>query len=317
MHIRFKNKNKLKFDKQLTFLLLKISINTAIERNVQRCMIGALRYNKSWLTPIIIEKTFNEANLSNFVLEERPNDLAILPDGKWVAVNFSFNGISIYDRDFKLIKKIDFDLCDLYRIATNGLNIIYFTEISERFVAMLDIDLNCIKKYSSAEHCSEEDKINPYGICYEKNHVYFCDCNNRCIVQLTSDLVYVKSFKLDYAPWVIKSVINTICIKGKDLYELCFYDIETFVLKQKYTYERNVMNGYGRLSVIGSYFYETLTNLEKLNVYDDNGAFIKDIDISRVTKHINTKDIFINESNNELFISSYFKKVILVLKTQC
>lgn len=178
----------------------------------------------------------------------------------------------LYDDKFKLIKKVlgvDNQLIEVYGMACDSIkNRIYITDYQNDQVIMMDSELKKVKAVGiqGTEKCEFDT---PAGICYENNYLFVCDRKNKRIQVFTSELEFDELYNLEYEPCFIKVIGSVACVSpiSHNYNYIYFYDSDNFTIKFKY--EGHI----GRISAIGSYFYEFSFN-GKIYVYDDQGNML-------------------------------------------
>lgn len=233
-------------------------------------MIGRVAnfYDPLWLNHEIIEEALNKTREIGRKLEQtsEPTDICVLPNNILaVASMFGYN-ISLYDDELNLIRiveKIGNDQIRPFALATDNKTRIYMTNsINYDSILITDLEFNEIADPSYL-------KLELYGICFAHDHVYSCDFGNNCIIKLTPELDLIEKYNVNYSPWLIKVINNTVIIKSGNTKELYFYDIDKFQLMHKYE------ECYGRISVINGLFYDIIFEQNKMNIFKENGEFIK------------------------------------------
>ena len=142
----------------------------------------------------------------------------------------------------------------------------------------------------------------PFDALYQNSFLYVCDTGNKRIQKFTSDLAYLRSFKLDYFP-IQMLILNNLAIIRDDKNYLHFHYLETFKLKRKSISK-------GLAGILGKsiyqidkdfvYFYDSDANLtSKTKLYSDyefdkgvTCVFNKDIIITNQTKLVLIRNLF-------------------------
>lgn len=249
-------------------------------------------------------------------LNIQPSELCILPDGSLCITNYSYNepkgSITLYNRDLNIIETIN--QIDNKPIKPFGMVLnkdrLYISDLCSHSVIMTDFKFKKIKSFGS--HGVGTDQLDaPYGVDYANDFIYVCDNNNKRIVKLSSDLDFIGLFNLQYFPWLVKALKETLFVVSGRSTELCFYNIETFELKYKYDYY------IGRISVFKSCFYHVNSNNKTVNVFDEDGKLIDSININGMSDHVTyCWDGCMMQFHDDLLISCYQKSKLLTLKTQ-
>lgn len=270
----------------------------------------------------VLFERINDAKLEIIDMNNvQPVDICVLSDGNLLSLNFDQANLTVYDKDFNLIKTID--KANNIQLKPSGVasddeQRIYITNLYDHSVIMFDTQLNFIKSYGSFG--ANKNQLNyPNGICYSNNHVYVCDCNNERVQILTSDLNLIKSELIGYCPWKICIIGETACVSCAYGSELCFYSLNNFMLKHRYS------NGFCRLIAFNSVFYEFIVylklpdgrcvNEKRLNCYNNEGKFMKSINLEKFKEYfVNGWDACVVYFNKTILISSYSKSKLLKLK---
>ena len=247
---------------------------------------------------------------------KRIHDLGISPSGieliddQIVLANLFDKCLTIYDKEFKLIKRIDEINGEDFEpmgIASNSKDrIIYICDFSNLRITMTDFDFNFIKSVSSFAAENNEFSFSS-DICYKSDTLYICDYLNSQIQVYSKDLDFLKSTKLDYKPWKIKASNSIICVmssaSSRGIY---FYNLKDF------SFIRSYEHGKGRISQIDSSFCEFNHETKIFYCFDENGILKEEITLTGTDNLLtNISDgTFIRMDECILLISNSQKKII-------
>lgn len=227
--------------------------------------IGEINYtNNDRLFTRLRSKTYK-----TIYLNVSASDVCELPNGNLLVSSYNNSNITIYDKNFKLIRVVDRINGQSFNplsAATNDIDKVYISHCQNNRIIMTDIDLNFIK-YSTI---STNDFGDPYGICYFNSFVYVCDYRNRRIHKFNSQLEQHVSYVIDIDPRQIQIIGNLACIRNSRI-SIGFYDLKTFQFKHKYT-------GHGGdILALNSNFIEHSSSKNAFCIFDKNGKLIEDI----------------------------------------
>lgn len=231
-----------------------------------------------------LERTLDSCNLEKVVdLKFKPSDLCILPNGLLGMTNYEQYGyITVYGNNFNIVSmvdQIDGKPIQPFGIATNGEDRIYITELITHSVIMTDLQFRLIKSFGTKGTTEVNEFTYPFGLSYSYNNLYVCDAMNKRLVKLSPNLEFVEAFKVDYYPWIVKVLGNTICIKTGDTNELNFYEASSFQIKAKYALDK------GRIGLIDNGFYELNVEKKKVNVFNEDGNLTRSLDLKDPIKN--------------------------------
>lgn len=262
---------------------------------------------------IVEELVENGEMLRIIKLKYAPSDICLLPNGSLALTNYNDANITIHDKNLDIIQtvnRIDGMKIIPFGMTTDGKDKIYITEYETYSIIMTDLDFKKLNSYS-VKNTEETGQYAEFdGICYSDEFIYVCDYTNKRVIKLTSNLQFLESFKVDYKPWLVKALGNTLCVKSGDSSKLCFYDKKNFELKYKYD------NGNGRVSVIESGFTETNITKRKMHIFDENGTLTDTLDFNKELKDslINGWDGCIAYFNGMLLLTSKSQEKLLTMQ---
>jgi hypothetical protein len=240
-------------------------------------------------------------------LFSEPFDVCLFPNNQLLFTNQ--NSLTIYDQNFKLMKKLDkIDDRALFPLSVclNKRNEIYMSCYNNNCVFMMDLNFKKIKSTGSQNILFNQ----PYGLCCKNELLYVCDCLNQRIQILSLDFIHVETIVLTYEPLSIKISDSTIGIFGVD--GTYFYDLESKILKNQY------FSVFGRLSEFDEKFYViSFYRPKQAYVFDKEGNLVENIKIDGFGQFISRWwDGCILCFNNNLIITSYTSNQILKLSLQ-
>jgi hypothetical protein len=206
------------------------------------------------------------------------SNLCALPNGYLLTLNFLRRSLTLYNKDFEIVKEIHRDhsifqkICDVSCATTNNLDRIYMTD-NNLVVIVTDFDFNLIKSIGNRDP-NPKQFYNHRSVYFFDNSVYICDTRNQKIQKMTDDLELEAVYDLGFCPVQIKISNNLACVVPSILDEcesIYFFDLNSFDLKFKYD------GHYGMIEVINSYFYEFCDENRKIYCYDQNGVLFDEI----------------------------------------
>jgi hypothetical protein len=242
-------------------------------------------------------------------LNIEPYDLCILPNGNFLCADFRDHSISLFDKNLKLVKKIDKIDNEIFgptSLTTNKEDKLYVCDYSNDRIFVTDFELTHITKVIESNQYKSNQFCDPSGICFFNKNLYICDTYNKKIQKLTPNLQYKASFKLDYSPKQIKITNYIACVRPLDQSCMYFYKIDSFDVKYKYDGHN------GSISEINGYFYEYYEKNKKLYAYDNNGLQIDEVQTKGFNNRIDIHDmVSLTYLNGEVLISSKDSKKLI------
>lgn len=191
-------------------------------------------------------------------------------------------------------------------LTTNNEDKLYICDYSHDRIFVTDLELNHILHTIESNEYRSNQFCDPYGIYFYAGYLYLCDSHNKKIQKLTSNLVYKKSYKLDYSPRQIKITNNIACIRPLDQCCMYFYELHTFEVKFRYDGHN------GSINELNSYFYEYYDKTKMFYCYDENGVLIDEIKTNGFSNKIDIYDLTcLTYINGEILISSKDSKRML------
>lgn len=166
---------------------------------------------------------------------------------------------------------------------------------------MTDLRFNLIKSVGSRGN-GKNNFCNPQGVFYHDDVLYVADADNKRVKLLNPTLEYLNCFSLNFEPRLIKIIDKIACVRENSAYssDIYFYDIDSFILKEKYN------NTHGsRISNLGLTFYAYDNETNKFYCYDKNGHYLDEIKCvklkNKITNHY--EDGLLIYYNNDLIVS--------------
>ena len=187
--------------------------------------------------------------------------------------------LQIYDKEFKLIREIDRINNEKFHpkcLTSNGKNSIFITDVIENEIIKTDFNFNFVKRFKSTDLTIQELKC-PYGITYYENSIFVCDSDELRIQRFTEDLVFKKSYPLNFKPCSIQIVNNIACIEYPNgLASVGLFNLEPF------SFIKLIENVEGPITAINSWFYIYNYKFKSIQCYNINGDIVekKDIEIN-------------------------------------
>ncbi len=243
-----------------------------------------------------VEK-LNNRNLKVIDLDYEPVDICILPNNNFLISSTKRKKFTVYDPNFIKIKtfdKINGQYFTPRYFTTNSVDKIYFSEVTGKII-QTDLDFKFIQEFGT-EGSGDQELNFPNGIVYYENSIYVCDCENKRIQKLGEDLVFQKSFKLNFKPWKIQILKGVACIRPDDESYITFFNMNPFYCKVKIT------DGNGDICLLNSWFYEYNHHEYRIRCYNINGQL--------VNQKIETTTIPISAFSNEII--QFFNGKILI-----
>ena len=235
--------------------------------------------------------------MESIAIETECTDMCVLPNNQILSSNYNDKSLSLYDENFKQIKKIN-KINDQIFVSFNAAcsdTAIYLSDSLNNQIVMLNFKLDFVKKVGSKG--SEKHQFDqPWGITFRNDYLYVCDVKNKRVQILTNDLKFYKIFKLDFEAWFIKVTNHTICLQLREPKCIHFYHLNTFKLLNKYDH------GWRRISEINSRFYEFDTATLNLHCYDENGDLIRSLETGLNSAHKSYCSGYIFELKGDIYM---------------
>ena len=237
-------------------------------------------------------------------IDVSPYEICVLPYGNFISTNSE--ALTIFDDNFKQIKKLEIQVGHIFGCTLNHRNEIYVSNHHTHVIHMMDLNLNIIKTFGSKGSHNDQFQF-PISMCCRNEFLYVCDSANKRIQKFDLDFQYIDTIKLNFRPYSIKvSDENDMClISGPN--GVSFVDLKLKILRHHYS------NVFGRISYANSNFFVVSNHpTKRAFCYDVNGILLEEIDLDRLSEFIKCDwDGFILCSKNELYISSNDGKKIL------
>ncbi len=270
-------------------------------------------YCPVWNDRLIPEKLRNR-NYEIIELKIEPYELIVLPNKNILITDYECEAIQIYNSNFNKIRKVEMINILNKKIEPSGFavsdkNVIYISDKRNSLVIMTDLDLTLIKSVGE-DGSTGLDFHYPHDLYFKNNLLYVCDKYNKRIQILSPSLDYVNSIQLDCNPSKITVSNSSLCIIVDNNIEqrIEFYDLSSHTLSHTY------QHGSCRISVLGSRFYEIVSN--KLFCFTEHGELIYDMEID--IDIVRCRMVFPNKCNgrmvkheNNLLICCYNSKKLL------
>ncbi len=283
--------------------------------SIKKDQIGKIKTNTNCI------QTINNINVANRIRDGRykliylnvePFDLCVLPNGNILCADFREHNICVYDKNLKLIKKVDKIGNFIFgptSLTTNKLDKLYVCDYSNDRIFITDFELTHVTKTIDSDEYKTHQFCDPSSICYFNDFLYICDTYNKKIQKLTSTLKFKTSYKFDFSPKQIKITNYVACVRPLDQCSIFFYRTDTFELKHRYDGHN------GSISEINSFFYEYYEKNKKLYSYDNTGRQIDEILTKGFNNRINIEDVVqLVYLNSEILISSKDSKKLISIQ---
>lgn len=222
-----------------------------------------------------------------------------------LTANFRDKNLTLFNENFELIQKID-KLKEIaqepFAITTNQINRIYLCDRENHHVSILDYDFNVLSSIGKCGTKSYQFQY-PRGIEYSIHTIYICDWQNKRIEIYTDDLVYKRTFRLNYFPIQVKisDISRTMCVRCEKS-GIYFYDLDCDLQLTHYYDTHN-----GAICVINDYFYEFCPKNMKFYFYNEFGKLIDESDLKLKNESIKTLNI------NEWATLVYFNQKFIII----
>ena len=233
-----------------------------------------------------------------------PTSFDALPNGSLVIASLESKALQIYDKEFKLIKKINeinHKTFTTQYLTSTGKDSIYLTDLKNNQIIQTDFDFNFIKQFGS-KGSTNQQLDRPFGISFHEDSIYVCDSNNKRIQKLSQDLNYEESYPLNFKPCNIKIIKNVACIRSDSI---SLYYLNPFSFKVQ------LSNNHYEIYSINSWFYVNNKYNKRIECYDINGNMVN----SKKLEHVREEMIPLHYSfgffNNAILIGQYKKLKII------
>ena len=135
---------------------------------------------------------------------------------------------------------------------------------------MTDVDLNLLYEIGSLG-CSVDEFNYPCGIFYNNanSFVYICDSQNTRIQVYNKNLVFERTYNLDFTPFEIKCLNGYAFMRDNDKKNIYCFNLSTFELITKYEGHN------GTLFVLNSFIYEYFNENSTMYVYNNECSILK------------------------------------------
>lgn len=190
-----------------------------------------------------------------------PNDLLCLSYSK-------SNKLALYSKKFQKIRTID-QISNLKfnnprGVATNNLNKVVICDSYNSRLILTDLDFKTCKTIGQCGTGPYEFNA-PYDAFFSKNYLFVCDCKNFRIQKFTDELEFLQIYLVDYCPFQLRILNDTICIRDFDD-RIYFYDIDNFTEKE------TKHDNKGIIANLGDNFIQLDFKLEKIHAYSVDGS---------------------------------------------
>jgi hypothetical protein len=269
------------------FLIIKIPEIMVSKKRINQEFIGDIYYLDKNKVEINVKDLLRNGKREIIELEEtKPSDIIVLPNNKLIIRDKINKYLTLYDHNFKLIKKIyriNGDKIYASRIALNQKECkIYFSDFYNHRILMTDLELNLIKTIGlrGQENCQFTF---PGGMCIcRRGLLYITDYLNERVQIFSKNLEYIKILKVDFRPSQIKASNSFLCSKSDPFRIYYFYDINDLNF-----YHKIECNG-SILSEINSriYLYDDSTE-KKVCCFNDEGEIDEDISLNGINTNYN------------------------------
>lgn len=202
-----------------------------------------------------VKRTENIKKIRQLESSSYLRDICALSNGNLATA--IYEGVKVYDFKFNLIKSKK--IYHPWRLATDYRNKIYIAD--RESISMVDLNLENIKSHKT------DYSTYPKSLYFENNSLYCCNYTSSEVYVFDSNLNLLKTHRLSYQPFHIRSLNQTLCITSMG--GLLFYDKNTLQLKKKL---EKVLNY--TFSVIGSLFYGYNQNEDAFSCYDEDGCIV-------------------------------------------
>ena len=260
------------------------------------------------------KKVLNKINVSDillngkqkiFDLNVQPVEILALPNHQILSANYYDKSLTLYDENFKLIKKID--KINGENFEPRGIqlddreNKLFISDRTKNQIIVTDLQFNKI-------NIGNEELRDVCSIYYKNGNLYACDRYNKKVQIYSKDLEFQKYLPLHFIPLMIKGSDTMLAIEGHPS-GLYFYSINDL------TFHHQFNNGYCRLSSdINNQFYEFQFNTNKLFCYDQNGTFKEELCLSNKNKSSILSDgdgYLLSNGVDCVFMTCFSKKKII------
>ena len=310
IEIKLKKLNNLlhkqrKFETKIEFVDKSLNLEKSVLGEIKPEMMPELFRNHE-------DSVHEEAVINEIKLVYNPYNICSLPNNKLLVSDYINNQLLYYDENFQLIKTIKqidgHSFCPL-GISTDGNNKIYVCDHDNNRIILVDYNFK-IKKMFGRKGSGTNELKHPYDAYYYSNQVFVCDLGNKRIQQLTSDLTFIKSFKLDYEPWQLVALNGKLFVRSYNEKAIYIYDINTW--NSNNDHEAKIDGHNGILCKCGSHVYEFNTKYSKIYCYNQNGVLLNYIDLNLKNFYFYHLFGFTLLENKNIFVISAGEKFLTV-----
>ena len=292
-------------------------INIIFYRNIVDLKVLDFHVSKETVSELIIGSILfkNESivDLKEFLSDGKPEmielnhdvwDLTALDINRVVCSSINSSCLTVYDGTLNLLRKVEIINGESFSprgLACNDCHVFIADQKNHR-VIMTDFDFNKIESIGSRGNAYNQFNT-IMGICYNNKHLYVCDNLNKRIQIYSKDLEFVKTLKVEYNPWLVKTSNLLLVVQPGNIKPIFIYEISSLNLKLKID---NIAE-YCRLSVINSNIYRFNSRTKSVLFYDENGNFKEEMTINNIDSEVFSSclDGTFIDFNGCLLITSY------------
>jgi hypothetical protein len=227
-------------------------------------------------------------------------------NNEYLCISYPNNGkIDILSKSYELVSSIDRikgALLNFPRGISTDLNSLVICDSFCHRLIITDTKFDkliILGKYGTGN----SEFYSPFDATFHDNRfLYVCDTGNKRIQKFTSDLAYLRSFKLDYFP-IQMIILNNLAIVRDDKNYLYFHYLETFKLKRKSTSK-------GIAGILGKSVYQIDKNCAYFYDYDANltskTKFKSDYEFDKGATCVFNKDVIITSNGKLILVRNLF-----------
>lgn len=247
-----------------------------IESNLTSCelKLNNLNYLNKQFNPNLINEIKYKIKINKYKLinlTSSASDVYSLPTNDNLLIIFnSLSLITIYNKQFKLIKYLNNSLYSPYKVTSNNKDKLFISDLLNDRILMFDFELNFIKQTNLV---NSKLFTSPHGLAYFNDFIYVCDPFNKRIHRFNSNLEQHVSWILDdFTPYQIQITSNGyLAIEGHNPRSIRFYNLNLKLI-QKYDYV------FGDLVTIGTNVLVHSYLNRKFFIYEFNGLLVDELD---------------------------------------